>query len=468
MKKNIKKFYENSSWVCPAGVTHVVIIPETKKTKFFGLSLSAEPGGASYALSSNGNLYAWGVNSRGQLGDGVSVLSKSTPTLVVGGYKFQQIVAGQDSVLGCTSNGTCYAWGGNASGQLGDGVDVLSKSSPTLVVGGYKFKQIIASDENYSFFGLTADGTLYAWGNNDYGQLGDNTVAAKSSPTLVVGGRKFQQVASTGFSTMGLDYAGALYSWGNNSVGQLGVGNITSRSSPVSVLGSNIFKQFSLKGYSGNDSTLAVASDGTCYAWGFNSAGQLGTGNTTKYSSPTLVLGGNVFQQVISTSFGGNFSFGLTADGTLYAWGAGGAGQLGNGGITSRSVPVAVSGGFKFKQISACSGGSWPSAYGLTLDGELYAWGSNRYSTNVTGVLGDGTSILNRSTPTLVVGGYTFKQVLLTSALYGLGLATNGILYAWGFNVTATLAGCGQLGDGTILSRSSPTLITITRFVSHL
>lgn len=192
-------------------------------------------------LNQSGAAYAWGSNVKGQLGTGDTV-GRSSPVAVVGGLTFQQIFTHpfSESVFGLTEAGALYAWGDNLQGILGVG-DNTAKSSPVAVLGGLTFSKI--GHFRGHVVGLTADGTAYAWGSNASGELGVGDVVSRSSPVAVVGGLKFFDVkaalsGSGNGKTYGFTADGVIYAWGDNTQGVLGVGDVTNRSSPVLVLGS--------------------------------------------------------------------------------------------------------------------------------------------------------------------------------------------------------------------------------------
>ncbi len=202
-------------------------------------NFSGSPTYTSYGITSSNDAYMWGSNPSGSLGVG-DVTVRSSPVAVLGGIKFSKLVAdgvstAKLSVVGLATDGRAYAWGDNVNGQLGVG-DVTSRSSPVAVLGGLTFVDIFSAQGNY-FFGLTADGTLYAWGSNGNGILGVGDTTPRSSPVAVLGGLKFALVQATGASNLGITQDGIAYAWGGNTNGQLGVGDVTSRSSPTAVLG---------------------------------------------------------------------------------------------------------------------------------------------------------------------------------------------------------------------------------------
>lgn len=341
------------------------------------------------ALDESGNAYAWGLNTNGQLGLG-DVASRSSPVAVLGGLTFSKIYGGAVTTYALTHDGRAYSWGLSTSGELGVG-DVTPRSSPVAVLGGLQFSDL---QPTQSFtpnrcFGIQRDtGTLYAWGQNTNGELGVGDVVPRSSPVAVLGGLKFSKVL-TGSACMGLTTSGALYAWGLNTNGQLGVGDVTPRSSPVAVLGGLVVADIINLG----NAYAALTTSGEMYTWGSNANGRLGVGDTTPRSSPVAVLGGLTFRAIESVN--GLTALGITHDGTLYAWGQNSNGQIGVGDVTPRSSPVAVLGGLKFAWAPF---GYTVSVFGEATTGGIYAWGSND-----NGKLGLGDTT-HRSSPVLVVG----------------------------------------------------------------
>ena len=354
---------------------------------------------SSFGLTESGDAYMWGANGNGQLGVG-DVLSRSSPVAVLGGLKFKKIVPGVFNMFGIAPDGTTYGWGINSSGVLGNG-DVVPRSSPVAVLGGLKFREIITSFGNsVRCYGLTFDGTLYAWGENPHGSLGVGDLTPRSSPVAVLGGLKFKLVVATNNSTYAIAENGAAYSWGLNDYGQLGHGDVIPKSSPVAVLGGLVFQDLSANPMESiPDNVYGLTETQVLYAWGANDNGQLGVGDVIPRSSPVAVLGGLTFRSVIAS---GRNSFALTNDGTLYAWGFNADGQLGVGDVVPRSSPVAVLGGISFQEINT-SGGIFESKFGLSSDGKLYAWGYN-----LSGELGVGNTV-PRSSPVAVLGGLSLK-----------------------------------------------------------
>lgn len=300
---------------------------------------------SAFGLTPTGQLYAWGQNNAGQLGDG-TVVSKSSPVLVQGGQTFVDVfVRGAQTVYAINTAGQLYAWGLNNAGQLGDNT-IVSKSSPVLVLGGitnWKKLGLGQASKEYAL-GVTLDGKLYAWGDNSSGQLGLNDALARSSPTLVLGGFTdwIDAGGSSGFGaqaiSMALRAGGQLYTMGynNQGIGGYNDGSGTPRSSPTLVVGSRTYVKMSIGAF-----PQATTANGQMYLWGDNSQGNLGVGDVAARSSPTPVVGG--FNFVAFGTNGLNICA-VTADGILYDWGINSGGALGDGTTAAKSSPVQVSG----------------------------------------------------------------------------------------------------------------------------
>ncbi|TMF58097.1 MAG: RCC1 repeat-containing protein [Chloroflexi bacterium] len=349
----------------------------------------ASPVGGSAATASVAAVpstpWAWGDNGFGQLGDG-STIQRNAPVPVGGLSGVTTIAGGGYHSLAVKSDGTVWAWGLNLYGELGNGT--TTNSSTPVPVSGLTGVTAIAAGFYHSL-AVKSDSTVWAWGLNQNGQLGNGTTTSSSIPVPVSGLSGAIAVASGQYHSLALKSDGTVWAWGYNGFGQLGNG-ITGGSSSTPVQVSGLSGATGIAG--GQDHSLALKSDGTAWAWGYNFWGQLGNGTTTNSSTVVQVsgLGG-----VTAIAGGLAHSLAVKSDGTVWAWGYNIYGQLGNGTTTSSSTPVQVSG---LSGVAAIAGGGQHSL-ALKSDGTVRAWGRN-----IAGQLGTGTPGGISSTPVAVIG----------------------------------------------------------------
>jgi len=387
----------------------------------------------SLALKSDGTVWAWGNNYYGQLGNGTTVKS-AVPVKVKNLSNIIAIAAGYDHCLALSRNGTVWAWGGNSRGQLGNGLfedDYYYGSTvPVQVLGpggdGYlSGVKAIAAGYRYSM-ALMDDGTVWAWGDNRFGSLGigkgyrdyglsspDNGPAVEALPVQVVGpggegyltgvaaiASSAHGTSSSGGSSFARLNDGSVWAWGFNGFGKLGIDKDMRdyegwpyEVCPVRVLGPDGAGCLSgVKSIApGYAHVLALLNDGSVLAWGGNWFGQLGNGNGVVNSPvPIYVKGpggeGNL-TDVAAIVSGDNFALALKNDGTVWAWGVNGFGQLGNGDYDCEYFPAQVKGadgvGF-LTGVKLISAGGYHSL-AVKNDGTLWAWGYNEYGQLGTG-----------------------------------------------------------------------------------
>lgn len=333
-------------------------------------SVAAIDAGAGYmcGLTTGGIAVCWGSNSSGQLGNG-SMSNSSVPIAVSGLSNVASISAGVFSCATTTSR-EAYCWGHNSSGQLGNG-STASSSVPVAVSGLSNVVNISASAASASgdhACAATSDGGAYCWGRNTYGALGNGTKIDSAVPVAVTGLSNIAAVSAGNWHSCGLTNAGTVFCWGSGDSGQLGIGGLFSTSTPVAVSGLSGITAIQA-GYS---HTCALASGGTVYCWGSNRSGELGNGTTTTSSVPVAVPGlSGVVAITAGSSAGSAHTCALTSGGSVFCWGNGESGQLGNGNILSSRTPVAVSG--LSNAVSVSAGDS--STCALLRGGAVSCWG---------------------------------------------------------------------------------------------
>ena len=287
------------------------------------------------ATKTDGTLWAWGRNDNGQLGFN-DVINRSSPVQVGVATTWNLVSVGSYSVMATKTDGTLWLWGNNNAGQLGLNDSGVYRSSPVQVGSATNWSLIDGG--NATFVAIKTDGTLWIWGDNSQGQLGLNDVnVSKSSPTQVGSGTDWSKINAGGNHILAIKTDGTLWAWGLNNAGQVGNNSVSNRSSPVQVGSSTTWSQIN----TGPGSTLSLSTktDGTLWSWGSNFTGQLGHGDTVYRSSPTQVGVATTWSQI---SVGQRTVGTIKTDGTLWTWGSNVSGVLGNNSVVNRSSPVQV------------------------------------------------------------------------------------------------------------------------------
>jgi len=315
-------------------------------------------------------VYCWGSNNTGQLGDGTTA-SRWVPVRVSGGLAFVEIAAGEDHTCGRTAENEVYCWGLNNTGQLGDGATV-DRLVPVRVSGGLAFVEIAAggglgllSAWGHTC-GRTMENAVYCWGWNEDGQLGDGTSTGRLAPVPVSGDIPFIDIEAGWKHTCGRTAENAVYCWGRNDVGQLGDLTQDTRWTPVRVSGDLAFVEIT----SIMQHTCGRTAENKVYCWGWNRDGGLGDGTTDDRLTPVLVSGGISFVEIAA---GGLHTCGRTVEDVAFCWGWNQDGQLGDSTFFDSPTPAPVSGHIAFVEIVA----GMVHTCGRTAEHAVYCWGDN-------------------------------------------------------------------------------------------
>lgn len=460
-----------------------------------GLGAAADEPVHGMALKSDGTVWSWGYYAPSRillkarlLSSAISVSVSKTAANIVSDY-----------ALGLKSDGTVWSWGENTYGQLGDGTLTNSITYQVQVTG---LSDVIATSAgNFHSLALKSDGTVWAWGRDNMGQLGDDSVSMdKKMPVQTFGLSGVIAISAGIYHSMALKSDGTVWAWGSNSNSRLGDGTTILRRTPVQVKGAGGvgFLTDVIAISAGANHSMALKSDGTVWAWGRNSTNkELGDETSVNRATPVQVTrltgatviaagGGNSFAigpdnavwawgkgwpsafipariwgpggegtlngiTQISTNFYTSTSYhslALKSDGTVWAWGDNNNGQLGDGTATDSNTPVQVLG--LSDVIAIAAGGRFSMA--LKSDGTVWTWGNNG------GRLGDGTTV-QRYTPVQVVGeggiGYLAAVITISAGTnHSLALKSDGTVLGWGMNNTY------QLGDGTNRLRNTPVYVS--------
>jgi alpha-tubulin suppressor-like RCC1 family protein len=341
----------------------------------------ATDGGRSHTVArrADGSLWAWGGNIHGQVGNGYNSV-QSSPVAVAAG-RWAAVRAGGGHALALAGDGSLWVWGYNALGSLGNG-SVSDQWTPLALPGGGVWSALAPGDLHT--LALRADGSLWAWGYNLGGQLGVATAgtclnpasgtqeACSQTPMQVAPGSLWKAAAGGGAHSVGIQADGSLWAWGGNAMGQINGGG-ANQGAPQRLGTSTAWAAVS----AGGAHTLALQTDGSLWTWGGNPAGQLGYPTTATCGGspcnpvPKQVAPGTTWR---AAAAGGNFSAAILSDGTLWTWGRGVLGEVGDGGAANRPSPVRV--GTRADWIAVAAG----FAHGLAVraDGSLWAWGWNR------------------------------------------------------------------------------------------
>ncbi len=368
---------------------------------------------------------AWALSS--------AALVLAAGAAVTSGAASAAVAAPARSCCRLLTQSAAAAWGNNLDGQLGDGTQDDGVNPNWAAVSGLSGGVVAVSAGDAHALALTSDGSVWAWGGNSSGQLGNGTTTASTVPVQVPGLTGIAAVSAGSDVSVALRSDGTVWTWGGNSGGDLGDGTTTPSSTPVPVTGLTGVTQIS----AGGDFVLALRSDGTVWAWGFNESGELGNGTTSDSSVPVQVTG---LSRVTAISAGLEDAMAVATKGyvnmlsAVYEWGANEDGQIGDGTVRERPVPVQIN-GIGAQHVSGIATGLDYSVV-LGTDGSVWDWGVNQI-----GQLGDG-STASAIVPVEAQGPGSGITQLAAGDFHVLALRSDGTVEAWGDNFY------GELGNG--------------------
>lgn len=369
-------------------------------------------GGTYSAIKSDGTVWVWGKNYSGQTGDGTTI-TKAAPSQASTLNGFISISSGVDHSVGLKSDGTVWAWGDNLNGgNLAN--DTITQSSVPVQIT--QLNSIIAIDVGLAqSFALKNDGTVWAWGNNQYGQLGDGTKNKAYYPVKVANIDSVVAISNTYSHTLALKGDGSVWAWGYNERGELGDGTTVERLIPTQVVGLDSVISVS----AGTSHSMALKRDGTVWQWGWNLTNEGTTGQITPAKVPNLT-------DVVSISDTSSRSVALKKDGTVWTWGVNTKGNLGDGTTLNRVLPVQVS------HLNSIVGISANDTVVLATmnNGSVWSFGSNgTFGLGNGGQTSDSTS--TRIQVTGIPGNYSDNVPPSAPTLSATGIASNSVVLTW-------------------------------------
>jgi hypothetical protein len=356
------------------------------------------------------------------------VASADVLSIAVNCGEWQQVAAGQYHTVALKRDGTLWAWGNDWSGQLGDGTTTAVGLRPMQVGSDSDWASVAAGQD--STVAIKSGGTLWEWGAVYCGQRCGWVAINQTEPRRVGTDTDWVSIAA-GYHTVSLKRDGTLWAWGDNSCGQLGDGTTTEQTTPKQVGPDTDWASVA----AGWFFTVAVKTDGTLWAWG---SGQLGDGTATRQTTPKQV---GTASDWASVAAGFAHTVAIKTDGTLWTWGSNTSGELGQ---ATTTVPKQV-GTHRNWASTAVARGFFGFTVAVKTDGTLWAWGGNW-----AGQLGYDPSLAPVQPVPLQVGPDTDWASVAAGSGHTVALKRDGTLWAWGSN------DWGQLGDGTTAQRWTP------------
>jgi alpha-tubulin suppressor-like RCC1 family protein len=385
------------------------------------------------AITTSGVLKCWGQGTNGQIGNGASS-NRLGPTIVNSGVSFSTVSNSQNAACAITTTGILKCWGLDRNFNIGLAVNT-SYSSPQIIHSGESFSQVIVSDSRMC--ALNSLNVMKCSGQRLMGQMGDGLISQFHSFTSVPALDAYSTLSLSGqYMTAGISSAGTLWSWGYGKSATDLPGDASAQEmiiNPVQVAVGSTFTKVS----KGNRHTCAIRADQKLYCWGYNTYGNIGDGTLVNKQIPVAVDAANNYIQIAAGNF---FTCGILSTGVLKCWGDNSNNSLGDNSTTQRTTPVVIDAGTTYKFLAQ------PENYtmcAITTTDVLKCWGYNNY-----GQVGIGGTT-NTATPTVVDAGTSYGSVV-ASIGHTCGVTLGNVLKCWGQNSSS------QLGDGTTTDRQLP------------
>ncbi|WP_395044213.1 T9SS type A sorting domain-containing protein [Flavobacterium sp.] len=365
----------------------------------------------SLGIKTDGTMWAWGQNSN-RLGLGLgNLINQNLPTQIGTATDWATVSAGNVHSLAVKTNGTLWSWGNGQFGQLGNGV--FNSATPNVTQIGTATDWLTVSAGNRFSLAIKTTGTLWSFGLNNTGQLGINNVVNQNLPVQVGTSSNWSKIDAGNQHSLAIDNSGFIYAWGNNTFGQLGDGTNTTSLIPIIISTANNWAEVS----AGFDHSMALNTNGNLFTFGNNTNGQLcdGTNTTSNLFVPIGFNSDGSITLYIAISSGNNFSLAIKNDNTLYSSGFNSAGQLGLGNNTTVNTLNQVGTSNNWFAISA------GDIHSLAMETTTPLWSTGR---NLEGQLGIGTFVFSYNTlqtvncPTTTLSNETISLIKTSISVY--------------------------------------------------
>jgi len=389
----------------------------------------------SCGIDETGALHCWGKNDSGQVGNG-STLDQETPAAISANTDWSNVSLGTNHSCAIKDDKTLWCWGSNTSFQLGHSPEnsrkpsLLSKTNEDESIEAEAWRA--SSSGNSHTCAIKDNASLWCWGGNTKGQIGqDNTTAFYSEPTAVAPDSKWLSISANGDHSCAIKDDNSLWCWGGNEAGQVGNNSTeTVVKTPTLIAAGSNWNKISL----GTDHSCGIKADNNLWCWGDNTLSQLGDGSTLATNTPKQIGTAINWSEI---SLGNQFSCAISTDGSLWCWGYNDRYQLGDGETTDVNIPTAISDDSDWNSIS--SGDAHSCA--IKTDNSLWCWG---YS-----LFGQVAYEVDIETPTQEPTESSWSNVS-ANGNHSCAVKTDKSLWCWGFNSQ------GQLGNSTTTSQSNP------------
>ena len=383
-------------------------------------------------IKTDHSLWCWGNNDRGQLGADINTVFFQELPLQVGTLNdWLSVSVGEGHTCAIQQDHSLWCWGTDDYGQVGNPDARTPNPVPFQVHPNERWIMVVSG----RFFNcaIKTDNSAWCWGANANGQLGNLTLESQSEPVPVTGNQQWQWLTAGPLHICAIDTERGLWCWGDNWSGQLGNGNFTDSIQPIRTDANTEYVMVA----AGDFHTCASKQDQSFLCWGHNSYGQLGSGSNQNHTNEYFLLpqqSGSMASDWVSIDVGLDHVCGIRNGGTLWCWGDNSSGQLASGSFVGSALPRLIRNHYNWTQVSS---GAYNSC-GIKTDGSLFCWGWN-----FNGQIGNGNFFSGGATAPRAIESTPAWQSVTNGDYHTCGIRDDNTAWCWGSNSD------GQLGDGS-------------------